>query len=576
MDEIQNCIADAQYGEALRLKSMLRPNEKFPDPGPEFNAEEFAAEQRVSLKSALSEPLGSYFFSRYVRENGGSPDEAFVFECLAGIRDFRRSADPTAAELVGLALRRLPIKFRRLRSFEVLATARDDTATDVVETESNASGKGMQRTLSNNNIVESDELNELEKQLREEVRPKWDPFTKSDLYVRYMKLKWYAGQQVQLKNFTIFRDLGRGAFGVVSGARFNTTGAMLAIKQMNKKLVKGKKAIKLVQAEKLILEKLGNRPSLFTIWLQYSWADKDQFYLALPLATGGDLAYHLMYQSYFEIERARFTGAEIVLGLGHLHALGIIYRDLKPENILLEETGHARISDMGLAIFAEGKQIKGRAGTPGYWAPEMLKKEKYGDEVDWWSFGCVLYEFLAGRCPFSKQNSGMERDEATLNWEIKFPQFLGQCAVTGGNDSRNNISPGPPFPEDARDLLEKLLCREPEKRLGYGRRGTEDVKNHPFFRSIDWPKLSVHGIDPPWIPKKEAIHAVNQSELDEKNTEYDYRKLKLSDADDIPNFFYCSTHAHQSDIVNVLELEANGKLEYLDRNGAPVWCCSTM
>jgi len=572
MDEIQNCIADAQYGEALRLKSMVRPNEKFPDPGPDFNADEFAAEQRVSLKTALSEPLGAYFFSRYVAENGGAPEESFVFECLAGIRDFRRSADPTAAELVGMALRRLPMKFRRLRSFEILSTHKDDDGTAV--NESHASGaRGMNRSSSNNNIIESEELIELERQLREEVRPKWEPFTKSKLFDRYMRLKWYAGQQVQLKNFTIFRDLGRGAFGVVSGARFNTTGAMLAIKQMNKKLVKGKKAIKLVQAEKAILEKLGNRPSLFTIWLQYSWSHKDQFYLALPLATGGDLAYHLMYQNYFEVERARFTAAEILLGIGHLHALGIIYRDLKPENVLLEETGHARISDMGLAIFAEGKQIKGRAGTPGYWAPEMLKKEKYGDEVDWWSFGCVLYEFLAGRCPFSKQNSGMERDEATLQWELKFPNYCGQSAV-GSNDSR--AQPGPLFPEDAKDMLTKLLNRDPEKRLGFGRRGTEDVKNHAFFKNMDWPKLSMHGQDPPWVPKKEAIHAVNQSELDEKNTEYDYRKLKLTDTDDIQNFFYCSTHAHQSDIVNVLRLEADGSLEYLDRTGAPGWCCTAM
>ena len=245
----------------------------------------------------------------------------------------------------------------------------------------------------------------------------------------------------------------------------------------------------------------------------------------------------------------------------------------------MEDSGHARISDMGLAIFAEGKQIKGRAGTPGYWAPEMLKKEKYGDEADWWSFGCVLYEFLAGRCPFSKQNSGMERDDATLNWEIKFPQFLGQCAVGSPNNemaSKNNLSPGPVFPDDARDLLTKLLCRESEKRLGYGRRGTEDVKNHHFFKTINWPEMSVHRIEPPWIPRKEAIHAVNQSELDEKNNEYDYRKLKLSDADDIPNFFYCSTHAHQSDIVDVLELEAQGNLEYLERNGAPGWCCTSM
>ena len=203
----------------------------------------------------------------------------------------------------------------------------------------------------------------------------------------------------------------------------------------------------------------------------------------------------------------------------------------------------------------------------------MLKREKYGEEADWWSFGCVLYEFLAGRCPYSKQNTGMERDDATLTWELQFPSHCNMPAIQS-DPPRQPPQGAPPFPEDGKDLIRKLLTRDVERRLGYGRRGTEDVKAHPFFASIDWVKLSKHQLDPPWTPRPLAINAVNQSELDEKNNEYDFRKLKLTDADDIPNFFYVSTFAHQSDIVNVLELEAAGKLEYQDRNGAPIWCCN--
>ena len=203
----------------------------------------------------------------------------------------------------------------------------------------------------------------------------------------------------------------------------------------------------------------------------------------------------------------------------------------------------------------------------------MLRREKYGEEADWWSFGCVLYEFLAGRCPFSKQNTGMERDEATLNWELQFPPYCNMPAVQS-DPPRKPPENSPPFPEDAKDLIRKLLSRQTENRLGWGKRGTDDVKAHPFFASIDFLKLSKHQLTPPWRPRPLAINAVNQSELDEKNNEYDYRKLKLTDADDIPNFVYVATFAHQSDIVNVLELEAAGKLEYQDRGGAPIWCCS--
>lgn len=84
---------------------------------------------------------------------------------------------------------------------------------------------------------------------------------------------------------------------------------------------------------------------------------------------GGDLKFHIYSMGGdpgFELVRARFYAAEVVCGLEHLHQQGIVYRDCKPENILLDDHGHVRISDLGLAVeIPEGEMVRGRVGTVG-------------------------------------------------------------------------------------------------------------------------------------------------------------------------------------------------------------------
>lgn len=102
-------------------------------------------------------------------------------------------------------------------------------------------------------------------------------------------------------------------------------------------------------------------------------------------------------------DTARFYTTEILLGLEHIHAEGIIFRDIKPENILLDANGHIRITDFGLSksnITAKNRKAYSFCGSPEYMAPEMIKKNGHSFSADFYSLGSLLYEMLIGIPPF--------------------------------------------------------------------------------------------------------------------------------------------------------------------------------
>lgn len=104
-----------------------------------------------------------------------------------------------------------------------------------------------------------------------------------------------------------------------------------------------------------------------------------------------------------------------------MHRRYIVYRDLKPANILLDENGHVRISDLGLACDYSKKKPHASVGTHGYMAPEVLSKgTPYDSSADWFSFGCMLYKLLKGHSPFRqhKTKDKHEIDRMTLTMVI--------------------------------------------------------------------------------------------------------------------------------------------------------------
>lgn len=196
----------------------------------------------------------------------------------------------------------------------------------------------------------------------------------------------------------------------VAACKKGTSGKLYAMKVMNKRRIKVKKSEQLALNEQNALAAV---ESPFVVNLKYSFHSKDDVFLILDLMTGGDLGYHLHQKGRFPKKECQYYAARIMLGLQALHDQGYVYRDLKPENCLLAEDGRVKITDLGLATKIT-PTLHGAAGTRGYWAPEMLRRDSrgkrmtYGHTVDWFSFGCCVAEFISGANPF--------RSEAALNF----------------------------------------------------------------------------------------------------------------------------------------------------------------
>jgi len=194
------------------------------------------------------------------------------------------------------------------------------------------------------------------------------PFLESFHYKRMIQLEQYAKRPLKLEDFRIFRVLGRGAFGAVSAVQRIDTHAIYAMKEMSKKQVKQNHSEWMVIIEKKVLQKM-NSP--FVLNLKYSFHNHESLYLIFDMCTGGDLKYHLRQAvkegKLFPPKQVQFNAAEVFLGLEHIHSFDIVYRDLKPNNILLDQSGHLKISDLGLAIkLRPDKVLKHLAGTAGY------------------------------------------------------------------------------------------------------------------------------------------------------------------------------------------------------------------
>ncbi|KAI8487638.1 hypothetical protein Bbelb_346310 [Branchiostoma belcheri] len=301
-------------------------------------------------------------------------------------------------------------------------------------------------------------------------------------------------RRLKLDDFNFIKVLGKGSFGKVMLAELKESDDVYAIKVLKKDVIIQDDDVDCTMTEKRVL--LLSRKHPFLTALHACFQTKDRLFLVMEYVNGGDLMFQIQRARKFDEPRSKFYSAEVILALMFLHEHGIIYRDLKLDNILLDADGHIKLADFGMCKegILNGKLTTTFCGTPDYIAPEILQELEYGPSCDWWALGVLLYEMMAGQPPFEADNED-DLFESILHDDVLYPVWLSKEAVA---------------------ILKAFMTKNPAKRLGCvaAQGGEAAIKQHVFFKDIDWEALLDRRVKPPFRPKIKTKKDANNFDQD--------------------------------------------------------------
>lgn len=292
-------------------------------------------------------------------------------------------------------------------------------------------------------------------------------------------------KKVTLNDFLVERVIGRGAFGKVLLVKKEVPNGVIS-QRYAMKIIRKKDIYKNEMVENIILEKyiLSQQKHPFIVDLKFAFQTSNKIYLIMEYISGGELFKLLRKVKRFSQEAAKFYISETLLAIEFLHRkMNIIYRDIKPENILLTDKGHVKITDFGLSKKNDGKAYT-IVGTIEYLAPEVLTEAGHSIAVDYWGLGILLFEMLAGYPPFTAKNRNFDEiEKLIIQNKPVFPDYFSKESV---------------------DLIKKLTDSDPEKRLGVI--SINDIKDHSFFKGVNWSNLLNLKITPPYNIKNNLLN----------------------------------------------------------------------
>ncbi|KAJ3290953.1 Serine/threonine kinase [Rhizoclosmatium sp. JEL0117] len=326
--------------------------------------------------------------------------------------------------------------------------------------------------------IELEKLRELQEQQRLQQQQQAEKLRQLKLKQQQQATPPGSPKAIKLEDFNCIAVLGRGAFGKVMLVEDRRTRKLHAMKALKKKDLIESGDIDGVKLEKAVFQRVSEAQHPFLVNMYSCFQSASRLYFVMEYVCGGDLmsAFH---RKEFTYEQSRFYACEVLLAIEFLHQNDIVYRDLKLENILMCPDGHIKVCDYGICKqnMPYGAQTRTFCGTPNYMAPEVLQHANYTRIVDWWSFGVIVYIMHYRSFPF-KGDEAREVLKSIMANRIKYP----------------------PLDSEAVSLLQGLLNKYPKSRLGGGRLGSEEIKQHPYFDGIDWNAMMQKKVTPPWKP----------------------------------------------------------------------------